>query len=121
MGVRRRAEDCPPYPLALRPYGLRMFWFAKPFGVEDIPRALVLTFMNSARHIVVWFWLLICWRANAAAPGDDWPMFRGGPALAGVAAGSLPERLELLWTFKTGGPVKSLRCYRPGPGLRGVG
>ena len=34
-------------------------------------------------------------------------MFRGGPALAGVAAGSLPERLELLWTFKTGGPVKS--------------
>ena len=84
-----------------------MFWFAKPFGVEDIPRALVLTFMNSARHIVVWFWLLICWRANAAAPGDDWPMFRGGPALAGVAAGSLPERLELLWTFKTGGPVKS--------------
>ena len=63
--------------------------------------------MNSARHILLWFWLLVCWRANAAATGDEWPMFRGGPALAGVAGGSLPERLELLWTFKTGGPVKS--------------
>ena len=63
--------------------------------------------MNSLRHILLWFWLLVCWRANAAAPSDDWPMFRGGPALAGVAGGSLPERLELLWTFKTGGPVKS--------------
>ena len=37
----------------------------------------------------------------------DWPMFRGGPALTGVAAGRLPDRLSLLWTFKTGGPVKS--------------
>ena len=34
-------------------------------------------------------------------------MFRGGPALTGVAGGSLPERLDLLWTFKTAGPVKS--------------
>ncbi|MGO8931667.1 MAG: PQQ-binding-like beta-propeller repeat protein [Limisphaerales bacterium] len=63
--------------------------------------------MNSARQILLWFWLLVCWRANAAAAGDDWPMFRGGPALVGVAAGSLPERVELLWTFKTRGPVKS--------------
>ena len=34
-------------------------------------------------------------------------MFRGGPALTGIAGGSLPEHLQLLWTFKTGGPVKS--------------
>ena len=29
------------------------------------------------------------------------------PALTGVAASSLPERLDLLWTFKAAGPVKS--------------
>jgi outer membrane protein assembly factor BamB len=63
--------------------------------------------MNLARHIVLWSWLLVSWCASAAAPGDDWPMFRGGPALAGVAGGSLPEKLDLLWTFKTAGPVKS--------------
>ena len=34
-------------------------------------------------------------------------MFRGGPALTGIAAGTLPDRLGLLWSFKTAGPVKS--------------
>ena len=86
---------------------LRRFWFAKPFGVEDTFRAQILTLMHSARYILWWVWLLLPWRANAAAPGGDWPMFRGGPALAGVAGGGLPERLDLLWTFKTAGPVKS--------------
>jgi eukaryotic-like serine/threonine-protein kinase len=37
----------------------------------------------------------------------DWPMFRGGPALTGVASGTLPEKMVLLWSFKTGDPVKS--------------
>ncbi len=34
-------------------------------------------------------------------------MFRGGPALTGVAAGELPDKPVLLWTFKTQGLVKS--------------
>ena len=34
-------------------------------------------------------------------------MFRGGQALLGVAKGSLAGKLNLLWSFKTGGPVKS--------------
>ena len=63
--------------------------------------------MNAARHIVLWVCLALGWCASAAAPGGDWPMFRGSPALTGIAAGHLPERLDLLWTFKTGGPVKS--------------
>src|SRR6267378_2037757 len=42
-----------------------------------------------------------------ASPAADWPMFRGGPSLAGVASGSIPAKLSLLWSFKTGGPVKS--------------
>ena len=63
--------------------------------------------VNPTRYILLWVWLLLPGRASAAAPDGDWPMFRGGPALAGVAGGSLPERLDLLWTFKTAGPVKS--------------
>jgi eukaryotic-like serine/threonine-protein kinase len=39
--------------------------------------------------------------------GADWPMFRGNPALTGVAEGALAEKPALLWTFKTGGPAKS--------------
>src|SRR6266536_5209746 len=48
-------------------------------------------------------------RDGKAASGDaaGWMMFRGNPALTGVAAGNLPDKLSLLWSFKTGGPVKS--------------
>src|SRR5438876_3336154 len=44
---------------------------------------------------------------KAASIGANWPMFRGNPALTGVASGSLPDKLSLLWSFQTGGPVKS--------------
>src|SRR6267378_3779532 len=57
-------------------------------------------------------WVSLC--AGALASGDqpksssaDWPMFRGNPALTGVATGALPDKPALLWSFKTGGPVKS--------------
>src|SRR5436190_16365269 len=42
-----------------------------------------------------------------SARAEGWPMFRGGPALKGVASGNLPAKLQLLWSFKTAGPVKS--------------
>ena len=71
------------------------------------PSRLQHPLVNAARHILLWVGLLWPWCAGAAAPGGDWPMFRGGPALTGVAAGQLPDRLVLLWTFKTAGPVKS--------------
>jgi outer membrane protein assembly factor BamB len=54
--------------------------------------------------------LLSLFLAIAAAPtafAADWPQFRGGPELRGVAEGKLADKLELLWSFKTGGPVKS--------------
>ncbi len=51
-------------------------------------------------------WLLALAGAGQL-PAADWPMFRGNPALTGVAEGSLPVKLKLLWSFKTGGPVKS--------------
>lgn len=39
--------------------------------------------------------------AEPAAPqaGDSWPLFRGDEASTGVARGTLPEKLEKLWTF----------------------
>ena len=37
----------------------------------------------------------------------SWPMFRGGQSLLGTAQGSLPDSLQLLWKFKTGGDIKS--------------
>jgi eukaryotic-like serine/threonine-protein kinase len=46
-------------------------------------------------------------RGKAEAGAAIWPMFRGNPALTGVAAGNLPDKLSLLWSFKTGGPIKS--------------
>src|SRR5690349_9300069 len=42
-----------------------------------------------------------------AAGSSDWPMFRGNPALTGLASGELEKELALLWTFKTEKPVKS--------------
>ena len=45
---------------------------------------------------------------SAATPATaDWPMFRGSQALTGIAEGRLPDKLSLLWSAKTGGPVKS--------------
>ena len=32
---------------------------------------------------------------------DDWPVFRGNTLQTGVATASLPDQLELRWTFKT--------------------
>src|SRR5436190_2165635 len=43
-------------------------------------------------------------QANNSA---DWPMFRGSPALVGIASGKLDSQLTLLWSFKTEKPVKS--------------
>jgi outer membrane protein assembly factor BamB len=37
----------------------------------------------------------------------DWPIFRGNPHQTGVAASTLPERLDVLWTFATKDAVES--------------
>src|SRR5688500_12468325 len=45
--------------------------------------------------------------AAASLPASDWPQFRANPALTGISNETLPAQPALLWTFKTGGPVKS--------------
>ena len=42
--------------------------------------------------------------ADVQSPRPDsasWPLFRGDPQATGVASGTLPTKLELLWTFST--------------------
>ena len=45
--------------------------------------------------------------ASSSLRAADWPQYRGGPELRGVAEGKLAAKLDLLWSYKTGGPVKS--------------
>jgi len=49
---------------------------------------------------------------GVAFSNGGWPIFRGAQTLDGVAGGQLSDSLELFWTFKTKGPVKSspVRC-----------
>ena len=47
-------------------------------------------------------------------PGQDWPMYRGSQGLLGVTNETLPETLDLLWSFKTAGPVLSSAVVQDG-------
>ncbi|MGA2034538.1 MAG: PQQ-binding-like beta-propeller repeat protein [Thermoguttaceae bacterium] len=50
----------------------------------------------------IWICLALCWLAPAKdARADAWPMFRGDRLASGVSKGTLPEQLELLWTFSS--------------------
>ncbi len=45
--------------------------------------------------------IAICLASNAAAnAADTWPLFRGNTLATGIAEGTLPENLEVLWKFK---------------------
>jgi len=45
--------------------------------------------------------------AGWAADAPSWPIFRGDARLSGLAEGSLPNQMALLWSFKTGDAIKS--------------
>lgn len=44
------------------------------------------------------------WQASGP---PSWPIFRGDPGLQGIAPGTLPDSLELLWTFETEAAITS--------------
>src|SRR5580765_2106596 len=62
---------------------------------------------ESGRQMKEFTTLFVIFLLSATARGDSWPMFRGGPALLGVANGKLPDKPTQLWSFKTGRSVKS--------------
>ncbi len=45
--------------------------------------------------------------AGSEASEGDWPIFRGDPNLSGIAATTLPDDLDLLWTYEAGGAITS--------------
>ncbi len=45
--------------------------------------------------------------AQAPAPGDAWPMFRGSPALWGVSGTQLPKVLKLRWSYQAKDSLES--------------
>ena len=45
--------------------------------------------------------------AAAEDPAAVWPIYRGDSSLSGLASGTLPERMRLLWTFRTEDQIRS--------------
>jgi eukaryotic-like serine/threonine-protein kinase len=44
---------------------------------------------------------------SAAAPNISWPMTRGGPALSGSVATTIPVNPTIAWTFAASGPISA--------------
>ncbi len=79
-----------------------------PLGepVNDIPRAALQAMAEAESHVPE--------VARLAESGQDWPMYRGTQGLQGVTDETLPETLDLLWSFKTGGAVRSCAVVQDG-------
>jgi len=52
-------------------------------------------------------WIILLAALTTPLEAAGWPMFRGSPALVGVAEGTLADSLKLLWRFKTKDSVRS--------------
>jgi eukaryotic-like serine/threonine-protein kinase len=67
-------------------------------------------------HLFPYLVLAVVTTASHAqgSPGEHaWPLFRGDPSLRGVADTSVPDKPQLLWTFKTTRPVRSSAVIGP--------
>ena len=53
-------------------------------------------------------------QVRSAAPADAWPQFRGTPELSGVSTATIPDDLELLWTFDAGESIDSSAAVADG-------
>lgn len=53
-------------------------------------------------------------RVPEQASSQGWPIFRGTQGLQGVTTDTLPDTLDLLWSFKTDGPVRSSAVIQDG-------
>lgn len=53
--------------------------------------------------------LLMLWAMLVFIPGvmAEWPNYRGGQELQGVATGRIPDKLGMKWSFATGSEIKS--------------
>ena len=44
---------------------------------------------------------------SPAAPAGEWPQFRGTRELTGISNATVPEELQLLWTYEAGESIDS--------------
>jgi outer membrane protein assembly factor BamB len=47
-------------------------------------------------------------------PADQWPMFRGSPALWGISAGELPSPLKMRWSYQAKDAIESSAAIADG-------
>jgi len=47
------------------------------------------------------------WTYSHGGEDPGWPIFRGDQSLTGFAKGSIPDKLRLLWTFRSGDEIRS--------------
>src|SRR4051812_43290064 len=52
---------------------------------------------------------------------DEWPQFRGNPALTGISASVPPQQLKLLWSYEAGDAIESSAAIADGRVFVGVG
>ena len=67
----------------------------------------------------VWFMALAFSGVGLDSASGEWPMYRGDAAQTGFSTNEVPERPSLLWTFKTGGAVRSSVVVRDGVAIVG--
>jgi outer membrane protein assembly factor BamB len=60
--------------------------------------------MKTLVHVLL---LILATNAGADSNAPGWPVFRGNPALTGVAGGSLSSNLVPRWSFKAGDSIRS--------------
>lgn len=53
-------------------------------------------------------------RISKFPPEVDWPMFRGEQRLLGIAQDVLPDKINIVWKFKTNGKIKSSPVIKDG-------
>ena len=66
---------------------------------------------RACRSVVLWL-VLVCavptvWAEGLTATSHDWPMFRGGSLLTGVAKSDVPDKPVVRWTFECGEAITS--------------
>src|SRR4051794_38316964 len=53
-------------------------------------------------------------RLEKAKDADDWPTYRNDAAQTGLAAGKLPDKLDVLWKVETGDSIEGAAAVRDG-------
>lgn len=81
----------------------------KQLALNDMQHAVYTTPVaaNGVLYVVTRRFLYAIEQPQPSLALDQWPMFRGGPQLAGVARGKLPDELHVRWKHETPDAISS--------------